>query len=291
MPKLRHRRRSVIAALLAGGLIQVEETGIAQPSHEYSALLSRLESGEIRAYGAGQAVKDRPGSILKLLTAATALEHQITNSSRRIYCPGWLDPPEHMGLGRLSCWDHRGHGSLSLVEAIGLSCNVHFYRLGLELGLGRLMKGLERFGLQEKAVGSAPWVATGEDPELRVSLRQVLEWVSVVARRGQGQSSLQVGADVWDLLHAGMIRAAQAGTAQGIEPPGVSVAAKTGTVWRGNLVDASVVDGDPSSFRSWVVAFWPVASPTWAMALYLHQGRAYEEAIPIARALIARHPA
>jgi penicillin-binding protein 2 len=45
------------------------------------------------------------------------------------------------GTRRFKCWDHKGHGSLTLAQAIERSCDVYFYQLGLRIGLAKLIAG------------------------------------------------------------------------------------------------------------------------------------------------------
>lgn len=287
------RRRAILTALLSGTVVRAFYPTFANGQlsrADYHALQENLITGEIRQFGEqpGRGLA-QPGSIVKLITAATALDCGVTNPTRLIHCPGWLDLPAHPGSGRLSCWTPEGHGSLSLAEAIGASCNIHFYRLGMEIGLRRLIHGLDLFGISMPPSGVAPLIATGEDPALTVTAHQVLNLVAIIACRGQrGQSSIEFSPDIWNLLHLGMSRATTEGTGKGIAPAGVSVAAKTGTIHRNGGRSSSGTDSSP--FQSWVVAFWPTQSPEWAMALHLQRGRAYEEAIPLARELIGRTP-
>jgi penicillin-binding protein 2 len=45
------------------------------------------------------------------------------------------------GARPFRCWEKKGHGSLTLIQAIEKSCDVYFYQLGLRLGLGNLLAG------------------------------------------------------------------------------------------------------------------------------------------------------
>lgn len=286
-----NRRRSIIAALLGGGISLGMECRAAPEQRlrsDFTALVENLVSQERRCWGqeCGERVSDRPGSLAKVITAAIALEAGITTPSRQIQCSGGLVAPTHTGLGYLPCWDPRGHGSLTLVEAIGVSCNVHFYTLGMELGLSRLRRGLELFGVSGDQIRSAPHVATGEDPGFRVDLRQILAWVGWVARRGQGAPPVDLRSEVWDLLQAGMVAAMQQGTARGIAPEGYQVAAKTGTLMHPTLIQGTRSRSELAPFHSWIMAYWPISAPEYAMALRLNRGKAYEEALPIARSVI-----
>ncbi len=291
MASLISRRRPIIAALIGGGISlgTLDPAGSEQElSPDFTALVANLISQERRRWGQAEQEweSDRPGSLAKVIAAAIALEEGITTPLRQIHCSGGMGAPPHTGLGHLPCWDPRGHGSLTLVEAIEFSCNVHFYTLGMELGLSRMRRGLEQFGLKGDRIRSAPHVATGEDPGFRVDLDQVLNLASWVARRDQGNPLVNLSPEVWDVLQAGMVAAAQEGTARGIAPPGYRVAAKTGTLMHPNALRSNHSGSDPNPFYAWVMAYWPVTKPKYAMALRLNHGKAYAEAIPIARAVI-----
>jgi len=49
------------------------------------------------------------------------------------------------------CWNHKGHGDLTLAQAIEQSCDVYFYQLGLKVGLTRLVAGGIRFGGRDRS--------------------------------------------------------------------------------------------------------------------------------------------
>ena len=46
----------------------------------------------------------------------------------------------------LHCWEPKGHGNLTLAEAIEKSCDVYFYQLGLKVGLSQLVAGGIKLG-------------------------------------------------------------------------------------------------------------------------------------------------
>ncbi len=87
-----------------------------------------------------------PGSIIKPLIALGILEHQI-DSAEAVICPGYYK----LGNTRIWCWDHDGHGPVTLVDAIEVSCNTYFISTGLRVGLDRL-----RPLLQNAGIGSNP---------------------------------------------------------------------------------------------------------------------------------------
>ena len=104
-----------------------------------------------------------PGSTLKLLTAAAALEEKIINQNTTFStCYGFFP----FGDRIFRCWDERGHGKLSLIDAIAQSCDVYFYQLGLELGLEKWSWYAERCGLNRKVLVDLPGEKEGLVPTL-----------------------------------------------------------------------------------------------------------------------------
>ena len=96
-----------------------------------------------------------PGSIFKLAVLATVLERQPEDFFRLYQDEGRLD------VGSLSfhC-PGRGHGEVTLADALAFSCNTTFIRLGLELGAEKFLDTAERLGLGSPALQDLP----GEDP-------------------------------------------------------------------------------------------------------------------------------
>ncbi|MGD8376099.1 MAG: penicillin-binding protein 2 [Acidobacteriota bacterium] len=83
------------------------------------------------------------GSTFKIIVAAAALESGVIDTSRRIYCPG------HARIyGRLfRCHFAGGHGWVNVHEALVKSCNVFFYQVGKDLGIGPIADYARRLGL------------------------------------------------------------------------------------------------------------------------------------------------
>ena len=80
-----------------------------------------------------------PGSTFKLVTASAGLEEEVITTQTRLHCGGilWLPNrfyPEDPSLAQpFYCWiyhDYHGrHGSLSIISAIGQSCDIYFYQV------------------------------------------------------------------------------------------------------------------------------------------------------------------
>jgi penicillin-binding protein 2 len=104
-----------------------------------------------------------PGSTLKLLTAAAALEAKIVNKHSSLSpCDGSFS----FGRREFGCWRPEGHGRLNLKGAIIQSCDVYFYQLGLKVGLERWSRYAQMCRLGRKTGIDIPDEAKGLVPTL-----------------------------------------------------------------------------------------------------------------------------
>lgn len=90
-----------------------------------------------------------PASTFKLATAVVALEAGLVNLDTRMPTPctgGYT-----YGGRYFRCWDHSGHGAVTLSQAIAKSCDVYFYQLGLRLTLSRFLAGGVQLKFGEKS--------------------------------------------------------------------------------------------------------------------------------------------
>lgn len=90
-----------------------------------------------------------PASIFKLITAGAGLENGILTENKYYSkpCTGGFQ----YGKRYQKCWG--SHGSLNVVNAIRLSCDVFFYQAGLEIDMERINEFGRRFGLGEELLG------------------------------------------------------------------------------------------------------------------------------------------
>jgi penicillin-binding protein 2 len=84
-----------------------------------------------------------PGSVFKVFMAAAGLEAGTLNPLRTLYCPGYATFYGHS----FACDKHDGHGTIGLHKAIVSSCNVFFYNVGNDLGIGRISQYAQMMGL------------------------------------------------------------------------------------------------------------------------------------------------
>ncbi|MBI9077570.1 MAG: penicillin-binding protein 2 [Desulfatibacillum sp.] len=84
-----------------------------------------------------------PGSIYKMITAMAGLENGVLTQHTQYNCPGRLK----FGDRYFRCWKHYGHGTLEVTEAIAQSCDVFFYKVGLDVGVDKIAEFARGCGL------------------------------------------------------------------------------------------------------------------------------------------------
>ncbi len=90
-----------------------------------------------------------PGSTIKPLVALSALENNIIRTNMQVKCSGKVE----MYGQKYHCWKKKGHGFMSLKNAIKQSCDIYFYELARLLGVDRLNLTAKKFGLGKKVLG------------------------------------------------------------------------------------------------------------------------------------------
>jgi stage V sporulation protein D (sporulation-specific penicillin-binding protein) len=122
-----------------------------------------------------------PGSTLKLVTTAIALEEGITSLNETFYCSGFLK----VGGEILKCWkSYDPHGLQTLTEAVENSCNPVFMELGMRIGKERLYQYIDAFGISEKTGIDYP----GETSALLQDIDSVGDVALATISYGQGIS-------------------------------------------------------------------------------------------------------
>jgi len=84
-----------------------------------------------------------PGSTFKAFVAAAALQEKVRVPKTTIFCPGGFA----FGNRTYRCWKKGGHGTVDLLRSLMQSCDVYYYRAGLDLGIDRLSEYVKGFGL------------------------------------------------------------------------------------------------------------------------------------------------
>lgn len=84
----------------------------------------------------------RPGSTFKTVTATAGLTDGIIDRSSTVHCDGVYTYYNDIAP---KCTGH--HGDISVVHALGVSCNIFFYDVARRLGIDRLADMAHQFGL------------------------------------------------------------------------------------------------------------------------------------------------
>ncbi len=90
-----------------------------------------------------------PGSTIKPIVALSALENKIVSPSFKVKCTGKIE----LYGQTFHCWKEKGHGFVSLKNAMKQSCDTYFYEVARLLGVDRLNVTAEKFGLGKKVLG------------------------------------------------------------------------------------------------------------------------------------------
>lgn len=252
-----------------------------------------------------------PGSVFKIITAATALEKGVISPGDTFYCDG-----VYHGI---HCWKHTGHGALNLTEALAQSCNVAFMKIAERCDIIPLSDMATRFGLGQPTgidvvpekngvvpnpiwahkvyhrrweLGETLQVGIGQSA-LEVTPLQcarliaaianggklvtprVVSSIGTTAQPGDPPTLLELHAETLRRIIEGLKAVTGEGTAKSMDPS-LHIAAKTGT--------AQNSQGDD---HSWFVGFAPVEAPKIAVAVLVeHGGHGGAVAAPIAEAII-----
>jgi penicillin-binding protein 2 len=236
-----------------------------------------------------------PASTFKILVGLAALVEKEVIPATTYYCSGAF----RLGTRTFRCWKRSGHGTMNLVAALQHSCDVYFYQVGLKLGITRLLKWVELFGLGKPTgidlPGEAGGVVAGPDWKrarfkeawypgdtvnysigqgfLLTTPLQLATMYAVIANGGKlvrprlaQERSVQT-ADLhlspvhMDIIRKGLDYVVRRGTARQAGVFGITVAGKTGT--------AQNAHGDDHAL---FVGYAPMDNPKYVAAVMLEAG-------------------
>lgn len=117
-----------------------QETSVVQNAENAQDLLNQMWRN--------QCINDtyEPGSIFKVITAASALEEGVVTVNDNFFCPGYKMVEDR----RIRCAKAGGHGAETFTQGIMNSCNPVFIEVGLRLGVDNFYKYFKQFGLLNK---------------------------------------------------------------------------------------------------------------------------------------------
>jgi penicillin-binding protein 2 len=130
-----------------------------------------------------------PASVFKPVVAALGLEKNIiTELSTLTACDGGMT----VGNRYFKCWWEKGHGSLSVIDAIKYSCDVFFYDLSLKLELDELSDFTRKNMITVKTNIDLPGERNGFFPTEKWYIKQFGKYVPIIGHKvnlsiGQGE--------------------------------------------------------------------------------------------------------
>ncbi len=118
--------------------------------NETSPRISTAKFAEIEEQGGwlNRAIQGAyaPGSSFKILTALAGMRSGWINPDSEVDCNGYY----RVGNRMFPCHDGHAHGKIKLAEAIAKSCNVFFYKHGIETTPEVISAEARRFGFDQR---------------------------------------------------------------------------------------------------------------------------------------------
>ena len=115
-----------------------------------------------------------PGSVIKPIVAAIALQNGVLNTSEKIFCENGVYRGK--GFGRIGEYGNHRYGSLTVRGILVASSNIGMAKIGQKLGAKKLYQGLSAFGFGSKTGIDLPGEAEGK-------LRSPNEWTGYSVTR------------------------------------------------------------------------------------------------------------
>jgi cell division protein FtsI (penicillin-binding protein 3) len=226
-----------------------------------------------------------PGSTLKPLILARALETGRRDAWRRVFCTRRL----RVGGRQMDC-AHPQTGAMDAEQALTWSCNTYFAGLAAEMGPGEVERALGEWGLlgatglaEGESVGEFRAPRTVEETKLAAlgveGVRVTLLELASAYRRLELSLEKEPESGTARVVRAGLKDSASYGMAGAAGLGGVSVEGKTGT--------AAAAEGGPT--HGWFVGLAPVERPQVVVAVYVPAGHG-ANAAAVAAAVLRRSP-
>ena len=192
-----------------------------------------------------------PGSTIKPIVALSALEFDVINPKFLVKCTGSME----LYGQKYHCWKKKGHGHMTLRNAIKQSCDIYFYEVARRLGVDRLSITSKRFGLGERILNGFLEEKKGIVPNTKWKLKNIGRgWVlgeTLISGIGQGyfqSTPLQLCLMVAQLANGGfkirprIVNDGSAKTNLIMQMKADSDASKKGKITTQELLNADIFD-------------------------------------------------
>ncbi len=129
-----------------------------------------------------------PASTFKPFVGMAALEGNFITPYEQVFCGPYYSLPG--SRRRFLDWKRQGHGNLDMIQAIAVSADVYFYRLGTAMGIDYLHDVVKHFGFGEKTgiiiQGEKAGLLPSTKWKMQARKQQWWKGESVIAAIGQG---------------------------------------------------------------------------------------------------------
>ncbi len=237
-----------------------------------------------------------PASTFKIVTASSVLENKVATTSTTVRCPGYFE----LGGRRFRCWQRSGHGTENVLKALRDSCDVYFYQTATWLGIDRLVRTAEKYGVGERTgidligeisgtIAGADWkkekirenwyggdtvnYSIGQGYVLMTPI-QLLRAYAAIANGGRllkprinskaepEYSKLEISPQIIKIMQEGLREVTSTGTGRRASSFGVQVAGKTGTAQNAHGED-----------HAWFAGYAPANAPRYAVVVIAEAGK------------------
>lgn len=104
-----------------------------------------------------------PASTIKPVLALAGLREEAVDPSTELTCNGTFNTGQDDHT--FHCWKTRGHGPMTVDQAVVESCDVYFYKLADRLGIDPIHEALDAFGLGAPTGVDLPGERRGLNPD------------------------------------------------------------------------------------------------------------------------------
>lgn len=121
---------------------------IARDAENYKKMDEESQTAYLQTLWKNRTVSDlyEPGSTFKLVTAASAMEEGTSRPEKTYYCQSYYEIDGY----KIYNFNHMPHGTESLEQAIGNSCNPVLMQVALELGKEKFYNYIDLFGFTSR---------------------------------------------------------------------------------------------------------------------------------------------
>ena len=255
-----------------------------------------------------------PGSIVKPIFAAAALNEKLISPEKEILSTGSISIPNPYTPEKPSIFkDWKAHGYVDMRRAIAVSSDVYFYAIGggykdqAGLGIAKIDEYARRFGLGEitgfaltgEAQGTIPtpeWKEKVFDDPWRlgdtyntaigqygfqVTPLQVARFTAAIANGGTVLTPCLLSASHCTLLsrsHVGIsdddLQIVREGMYDAVHAGGTAAALNMGGISIAAKTGTAQIGRNNEFMNSWVIGFWPSEKPKYAFAVVLEKAPA-----------------